>query len=484
MATFKVRLPTTDTPPRMHPAIGIEAEVSVPAEPQRAATWTEVASEGRATRTRSVAALLVAAGDVLALTAAALVVGAGPTAALGFVTVALVTFAIQGEYRLRITLGISDGLTRTVGTTAFAAVAAALVTGARANATELAITAAVSPATILGARTATYALVRRLRRAGVLSEPTVIIGSGPWAAELARTLDAHPEYGLCAVGFLDRVGSDHLPLPLLGSVDDLDGVVARHGIRRVIVAFGPTREADMVKVLRASARRDFEVHVVPRFFELGAMPLGPRTDDVWGIPLVRMQRPAFSARTWRMKRAFDLLVAGLVLLLASPLMAVIAMAVRLSSPGPVLFRQVRIGQRGRPFELLKFRSMRVNDDSDTTWSVTDDERVTGVGRVLRRTSLDEIPQLWNVLRGDMSLVGPRPERPHFAVRFGETVPNYTDRHRVPVGVTGWAQVHGLRGDSSIAERARFDNHYIEHWSPWRDLVILARTVVAAFRGHH
>jgi len=484
MATFKVRLPTTDTPPRMHPTIGIEAEVSAPAGPRPVPAWPDVATEARATRARSVAALVVAAGDLLALSGAALVAGAGPVAAVGFVIVALATFATQGEYRPRITLGISDGLTRTVGTATFAAVVATLITGPRAHADELAITAAVASAAILCARTATYGLLRRLRRAGVLSEPTVIIGSGPWAVELARTLAEHPEYGLRAVGFLDRVGSDHLPLPLLGSVDDLDEVVARHGIRRAIVAFGPTREADMVKVLRASARREFEVHVVPRFFELGSTPLGPRTDDIWGIPLVRMQRPAFSARTWRVKRAFDLLVAGVVLLVASPLLAVIALAVRLSSPGPVLFRQVRIGQRGRPFELLKFRSMRVNDDSDTTWSVTDDERVTGVGRVLRRTSLDEIPQLWNVLRGDMSLVGPRPERPHFAVRFGETVPNYTDRHRVPVGVTGWAQVHGLRGDSSIAERARFDNHYIEHWSPWRDLVILARTVVAAFRGHH
>jgi exopolysaccharide biosynthesis polyprenyl glycosylphosphotransferase len=481
MTTFKVPLPATDTPEAMSSATEIGAEVHPLARPA-AQPGTAPAAIAAGARSRALAPLLVLAGDLGALAAAVLAAGPAWVPAILFVALAVATFAAEGEYRLRISLGIAHVLTRTVGTVAFAALTAALLSGPRAHAADLALAGALAPPALIVARTVTFALVRRLRRAGVISEPTVIIGSGPWALELARTLADHREYGLEAVGFLDRDRGERLPLPVLGTVDDLDAVVGRHGIRRVIVAFGPTREADMVKVLRASARRDFEVHVVPRFFELGATPLGPRTDDVWGIPLVRMQRPAFSARTWRTKRAFDLLVAGVALVLAGPLMLLIATAVRCSSRGPVLFRQVRIGQRGRPFELVKFRSMRVNDDSDTTWDVSDDERVTPVGRVLRRTGLDELPQLWNVLRGDMSLVGPRPERPHFAVRFGETVPNYADRHRVPVGVTGWAQVHGLRGDSSIEERARFDNAYIERWSPWLDLVILVRTVVAAFRG--
>jgi lipopolysaccharide/colanic/teichoic acid biosynthesis glycosyltransferase len=156
--------------------------------------------------------------------------------------------------------------------------------------------------------------------------------------------------------------------------------------------------------------------------------------------------------------------------------------VRRSSPGPVFFRQSRIGKDERQFELLKFRTMRVNDDSDTTWSVADDARVTQIGRFLRRTYLDELPQLLNVLRGEMSLVGPRPERPHFAQRFAQEVPRYDDRHRVPGGITGWAQVHGLRGDTPIPDRARFDNHYIENWSLWRDVVILARTIASVLLG--
>jgi lipopolysaccharide/colanic/teichoic acid biosynthesis glycosyltransferase len=169
-------------------------------------------------------------------------------------------------------------------------------------------------------------------------------------------------------------------------------------------------------------------------------------------------------------------------LLAAPLLAAAALAVAVSSKGPILFRQRRIGQHGRPFDLLKLRSMTINNDSDTTWNVALDVRVTRVGRILRRTSLDELPQLINVLKGDMSLVGPRPERPFYVLQFEETIPRYRDRHRAPVGLTGWAQIHGLRGDSSIDDRVRFDNNYIEHWSIWRDLSILARTLSAMLRG--
>jgi len=168
--------------------------------------------------------------------------------------------------------------------------------------------------------------------------------------------------------------------------------------------------------------------------------------------------------------------------LCSPVLLASAAAVRLTSRGPVFFRQTRIGQRGEFFQMLKFRTMKENSDSDTTWSVSDDLRRTKVGRVLRVTSLDELPQLFNVLKGEMSLVGPRPERPFFVDQFRVAVPGYDDRHRVPAGMTGWAQVHGLRGDTSIADRAKFDNHYVENWSLWRDIVILFRTVGSVLLG--
>ena len=180
--------------------------------------------------------------------------------------------------------------------------------------------------------------------------------------------------------------------------------------------------------------------------------------------------PRCGARRGGSKRAIDVAAASVLLVLASPVLLACAIGVRISSPGPTLFKQKRVGQHGELFELLKFRSMRENDNSDTNWSGTDQDLMTGFGRFMRRTGIDELPQLWNVLRGEMSLVGPRPERPHFADRFSIEVNGYEDRHRVPVGITGWAQVHGLRGDSSIAHRATFDNNYIEQWSLWHDVV--------------
>lgn len=335
---------------------------------------------------------------------------------------------------------------------------------------------------VLVGRACSYGLVRALRRRGRLHEPTVILGAGNVGAELARIFLEYPEYGLTPIGFLDSV-PDEPPLPLLGDIDDLDELLRERLVTHLVVAFGPARGSELVGVLREAVQYDVEVHIVPRFFDCGVVPGGPDTDDVRGIPLYRVRRAAFRAWAWAVKRVVDFVVAGLAIVVLSPVFALCAIAVRLSSPGPILFRQKRIGQNGRPIELLKFRTMRVNTDSDTTWSVADDDRITRVGKILRRTSLDELPQLWSIVQGDMSLVGPRPERPYFVDLFTDTVQGYDDRHRLPVGLTGWAQINGLRGaEASIEERSRFDNHYVEHWSPWRDFVIVVRTLVEVVRG--
>jgi len=247
------------------------------------------------------------------------------------------------------------------------------------------------------------------------------------------------------------------------------------------VAFGREREADMVDVLRACEDASVDIHILPRFYELGSAVHATDVDDVWGFPLVRLRRPVRRVFSRAAKRAFDVTVAALGLLLLSPLYAALAVAVKLSSPGPVHFRQQRVGQRGETVEILKFRSMRIHTDSDTEWNI-DEEAITRIGRVMRVLGLDEIPQLWNILRGQMSLVGPRPERPFFVEQFKAEIPHYDDRHRVPGGLTGLAQVHGLRGDTSIEERARFDNHYIENWSLWRDVTILMQTFFAVVRN--
>ena len=207
------------------------------------------------------------------------------------------------------------------------------------------------------------------------------------------------------------------------------------------------------------------------------------TDEIWGIPLVRRRRSVYRSPWWRAKRAVDVVTAGLSLLVLGPVLAACAVAVRFEGGPGIIFRQERVGLDGRPFQVLKFRSLKPVDESEpqTNWNIKHDDRLGRVGQFLRASSLDELPQLWNIVRGDMSLVGPRPERPHFVNQFSVHIPRYTARHRVPAGLTGWAQSHGLRGDTSIEGRARFDNCYIEDWSPWLDVKIVLKTVGQVFR---
>jgi exopolysaccharide biosynthesis polyprenyl glycosylphosphotransferase len=345
---------------------------------------------------------------------------------------------------------------------------------------------------VLIARATSYWLIRTVRSRGLIVEPTLVVGTGELGHAIANTLFEHPEYGLKPVGILghsaaNRGGDtelrsiDRLPLPLMGSVDRLDRVVREQRIRRVIIAFDRTSEKAMIHVLRKCNRLPVEVHVMPRLFELGVAPASPTTDDVWGIPLMRLKRSALRSFQWRMKRMVDIVVASVLLTLTAPVMILSIIAIRATSAGPAFFRQVRVGQRGQHFRVIKLRTMYVNEDGDTAWTMDANHRVTRVGRFLRGTSIDELPQLINVLMGQMSLVGPRPERPFFSDRFRSRISGYEDRQRVPAGITGWAQVHGLRGDTSITERSRFDNQYIEHWSIWRDTVILARTFGAVLR---
>ena len=420
--------------------------------------------------------------DLLALTIGMGFVTAGSTALDRlYLAAAFAALIVVGSGRIRIAPSLSTDLPRLLTALTVPAVAVAAIGAHSAALPDLVSRVPIAALLVVAGRGASYAIVRAARAQGVLLEPTLIVGAGHLGVQIAETLQSHAEYGMVPVGFLDGFDGTGLPLPVLGDLSALERVLREFEIRRVIVAFGAHREAEMVDLLRACAAASVEVHVLPRFFELGVAPSGPDTDDVWGIPLVRVKRAALRTRAWRVKRAFDIVVASMALVLSLPIFVVVAIAVRLSSRGPVFFRQKRVGQGGEIVEVLKFRTLLVNDDSDRTWSVVTDVRVTAVGKVLRATSLDELPQLINVIRGDMSLVGPRPERPHFVSEFNQRVTRYDDRHRVPVGITGWAQVHGLRGDTSIEERARFDNRYIEHWSLWHDVVILSRTAASVAR---
>jgi exopolysaccharide biosynthesis polyprenyl glycosylphosphotransferase len=340
----------------------------------------------------------------------------------------------------------------------------------------LAVAGAAAPTLALG-RGISYKVERAVRSRGEASR-TLIVGGGEIARRVIATLEEHQDYGLDVIGVADddpKFEASELGARLVGGLADVPDLVASHNVDVVIVAFSNSNQASMVNVMRSAMMAGASVWVVPRFFELGAA--GNSKDHLWGIPVVRLNPPARSRPEWLLKRAFDFVLAAVGCLLLAPVLAAIAFAVLVESGRPILLRQRRVGLDGRPFDIYKFRSMRVADDSveATEWAASE-ARTTRVGQLLRKTSLDELPQLFNILKGEMSLVGPRPERPYFVDLFSDLYPHYGSRHRLPAGLTGWAQIHGLRGDTSIEERAVFDNYYIENWSLTEDLKILLRTM--------
>jgi exopolysaccharide biosynthesis polyprenyl glycosylphosphotransferase len=428
--------------------------------------------------------------DVLAVVVTAFVVRSSVPFLLLLGALGMVLFAMGGLYRSRLSLSLLDDLPAIAGRTAAAAAlglvlalspigsAVAPVLGQRFEAYVLG--PVVLLATVALLRAASYTGVRWLRRRRTIAHRTVLVGTDPVARDLARVLQDRPVHGLVPAGYLEHGDAVREPidLPVLGDPQDLARVLETHQIGVVVVSFGLGPEATLLDVVRLSHRHSCEVFVVPRLHELH--PVSHGVEEVWGIPLVRLRRAAYRSPAWQLKRAMDVLLSGLALALLAPVLAACALAVRLDGGPGVIFRQMRVGVDGRQFEVLKFRSLQPVDsaESETRWNIGHDDRLSPVGRFLRSTSLDELPQLWNILRGDMSVVGPRPERPHFVAEFDQLYPSYGARHRVPSGLTGWAQVNGLRGDTSISDRARFDNYYIENWSMWLDLKILVRTVTS------
>ena len=341
------------------------------------------------------------------------------------------------------------------------------------------VAAAVSSALVLAGRAAAYVAIRAVRRRGVIRHPTVLVGGGRVGAELDALLVQNRDLGLHPVGYVDVTPSQFIQrdgLPYLGRPEELEAVVERTSATVILAAFGEATDSLLSDKLRGEHASKCDLFVVPRLYEITRLK-GIR-DHVGAIPVIRIQRPRWSGLAPALKRSFDLVLASLALLLLSPVLLVCALLVRATGP-QVIFKQERVGRRGELFELYKFRSMRpaTPGETDASWDATRDPRMTTVGRVLRKTSLDELPQLINILRGEMTFVGPRPERPHFASQFSQEFVHYAHRHRVPVGLTGMAQVNGLRGsETPIGVRARYDNYYIENWSFWGDLKVILRTV--------
>lgn len=330
------------------------------------------------------------------------------------------------------------------------------------------------------------AAVHQGRRRAAARRPrsALVVGRGPCAQQLTAALYAHPGYGMRPVGRVDpghRGGpADEGRLPVLVTPEDVSRAVIQNAVRHALFT-GPDLPAHLVRLFSGYGCRVWQVaHPAA---EGTAPPSRRDADHLWGFAVRQLETDPPRGGFPPAKRVLDAALAAVGLVAAAPVLAICALAVRISDGPGVLFRQERIGLGGRPFVLLKFRTLRPSDEheSATRWSVARDRRMSATGSLLRRTSLDELPQLWNVLRGDMSLVGPRPERPYFVAKFAHTYPGYAERHRMPAGLTGLAQVNGLRGDTSIEERARFDNHYIDTWSLWQDVCIMARTAASLFR---
>ena len=385
-----------------------------------------------------------------------------------------------GRYRARLHVSVLDELPALLGRLLTAGAIVATVFAVRheqAEVTAFLTTTLVSISLVITGRIATNRLILFARRRRIVAHGTVIIGGGDLAAELATLLKRYPQYGLVTVAFAHDSESSRIRMPdvHVGRVDDLDDIVRDTGADVILVADGELSDSQLLDVLRRPNCARCDLIVVPRLPQFCRHSgVG---DHIGSIPMTRIRAPRLSGPAWMVKRTVDIVFSVAALTICAPVLLACAVGVRLETGSGVLFRQERVGRDGKVFVCLKFRSMRPasNDEAATRWSIAHDPRVGRVGTLLRRTGLDELPQLWNILRGDMTLVGPRPERPFFVDRFCEEFPSYRYRHRVPAGLTGLAQVSGLRGDVPICDRTRFDNYYIENWSLWLDVKIILRT---------
>ncbi len=320
------------------------------------------------------------------------------------------------------------------------------------------------------------------------SNPTrvIVVGAGDVGRMIMQKITQSPQLGYQMVGFADDLPGrkDVSGFPVLGQTHQLRHLIEQHDVTEVIIGLPEASHEQVLDLISQAEQQKATVRVFPDVFQIIASEIS--IDDLNGLPLLTVRDVAL--RGWRMavKRGMDLLVSGLTLVVISPMMMFIALLIKLDSPGPVFYAQERMGLDAKPFQVLKFRSMRADAEKDTgpVWAKKNDPRVTRLGNFIRRHSLDELPQFINVLVGDMSLVGPRPERPVFVEQFRQVVPRYMDRHREKAGLTGWAQVNGLRGDTSIIERTKYDLWYIENWSVWLDIKIIIKTAFGLFRDEN
>jgi Undecaprenyl-phosphate glucose phosphotransferase len=348
----------------------------------------------------------------------------------------------------------------------------------------LAVFAVLATAALCGSRIVIRTVLRRLRREGKNLRYTLIVGTGDVAHSLIEKIHRHADFGLRLKGMVaahaGAVGGTFDGQPVIGAIPDLPKLVEQHGVDIVYLALPRqdwTSEEEALKLLADSTAA---VRLVPDLRH--AFRLNPSVEDFDGMPVVLVTDSPEQGWNAVLKRSFDLVFSTFGLILLSPVMLLLAILVKMDSKGPVFYSQERVGLNGRRFRMVKFRSMRVDAEAQGTgWTTKDDPRRTRFGEVLRRLSLDELPQLWNVLVGDMSLVGPRPERPVYVDQFRAAIPRYMLRHHVRAGLTGWAQVNGLRGDTPLERRIEYDLYYVKNWSLAFDVRIILMTFARVFR---
>ncbi len=425
---------------------------------------------------------------------------ASPWMALTYIPLVIALLAALGTYRRRLDRRFLNEIGPVESAAALASMillAALVMAGGPGNPDQTVIRVWFFAAILIPAgRLIRVGIQRALRRNHILVAPTLVIGSGHVAAQVVERLREAPRIGLDPIGYLDAdpllSDFDDPPLPgvpYLGQPDTIDDAITRTGAECAVVAFSIFPDEVLAEAVKTAQLRGLRVWVIPRMFDVVGERM--RVDHIGGLPVLSLAHANPHGWEFTVKHILDRACSAFGLALISPLFVILMLLVKVSSPGPVFFRQPRVGRDGKVFDCLKFRTMRVAPQSDAEFvpqagaapgGVEGVDRRTWIGKIMRATSMDELPQLLTVLRGEMSLVGPRPERPEFVELFDEQIRRYGERHRVKAGVTGWAQVHGLRGQTSIADRAEYDNYYIENWSLSLDLKILALTVVALFRG--
>lgn len=402
-----------------------------------------------------------------------------------FALLVLRTFRIYRSARTaRLSRELSALVQGMVIVTAFAAVASYFTRGELSRAT-LAIFVVLATALLLASRLAIRAALRSVRRHGRNLRATLIVGTGDLAVTLLGKIREHRDFGLSVLGFIAveeaLVGTQIAGLPVLGAVGDLPGMAERKGVELVYLALARSEYEAEHQALERLADSTAAVRLVPDLAR--AFTLNASVEDFDGMPVVLVTESPGQGWNAVLKRSFDLVCSALGLVFLAPVLAALALWVRLDSAGPVLYAQERVGLSGKRFRMLKFRTMRLDAEAAGSpgWTKPGDPRRTRAGRILRPLSLDELPQLWNVLRGEMSLVGPRPERPMYVEQFRASVPRYMLRHHMKSGITGWAQVHGLRGDTPLDRRIEFDLYYIRNWSLGLDVRIIFLTLWRVFR---